>query len=132
MAKQPAFLVALVGSLLQYSPDDSASGEMLAQALLTNTVTISRSALIAGDMSRFRVWASDGLHTASDTINAPFCIPNHPPLVTILAPDAATTVVLSETVGLVAAVEDVAPAHCPIARSSGIPIWTGCVAMARN
>ncbi|MBM4431031.1 MAG: hypothetical protein FJ026_11895, partial [Chloroflexi bacterium] len=67
---------------VQYSPDNGATWELVAQAvdgppLLLETANLVRS---TGETGLFRVWASDGIHSAYGDSGA-FTVPNHPPTV---------------------------------------------------
>ncbi|NUM49267.1 MAG: hypothetical protein HUU38_31590, partial [Anaerolineales bacterium] len=65
------------------------------------TLTLDDTALIAGDQALFRIWATDGIHTTSDTSNTPFIVPNHLPTAEILEPTTWMTLTASQTLGLV-------------------------------
>jgi hypothetical protein len=83
---------------LQYSPDAGATWTSVAQGVISETATINSISLKASSTALFRVWASDGLHSASDTSDASFSVPNHPPFAVIELPATDVTVVVSETV----------------------------------
>lgn len=87
---------------VEYSPDDGATWQAVAQNVTGNSVEISAANVPAGMQGRFRVWVTDGIHTAGDASDAPFTVPNHAPTAEITAPDDGVTVVVSQTVGLVA------------------------------
>jgi hypothetical protein len=52
------------------------------------------------------VTASDGIHTAGDDSDAAFAVPNHPPGVRVVEPDADRTVAFGQTVAFVAEASD--------------------------
>ena len=61
----------------------------------------------AGNQGRFRVWASDGIHTASDASDGTFTVPNRIPTVRITRPTGLSAVVAGQTLDLGAAAYDV-------------------------
>jgi hypothetical protein len=65
---------------VQYSPDSGATWEMVAQNVTGNSVLLDAINIVAGNAgtSLFRVWASDGIHTAA-ALSGPFTVPNHAP-----------------------------------------------------
>lgn len=85
---------------VQYSPDNGASWEMLAQNISGNSITLDSSNIVAGPQSLFRVWVTDGINTASDQSNGSFTVPNHVPSVEIIEPASTLTVVTSQTLTL--------------------------------
>jgi hypothetical protein len=87
---------------VQYTADDGATWLMAAQYITGTTALIPRANLAAGPAARFRVWASDGIHTASDASDAAFVLPNLPPTVTICQPAGDAAFVVGQTVGLAA------------------------------
>jgi hypothetical protein len=92
---------------VQYSPNNGASWEMLAQNITGNSVVIDQVNLVAGTQGLFRVWVSDGIHTASDQSDIGFIVPNHAPIAHIINPAGAATLVVSSTLGLRAEAYDV-------------------------
>lgn len=85
---------------LEYSPNNGTTWKPLTPYWTDTTIVISDTSLIAGDAALFRVWATDGIHTASDTSDNPFVVPNHPPTAEILEPATWMTVTVSQTLGL--------------------------------
>jgi subtilisin-like proprotein convertase family protein len=85
---------------LQYSSDDGATWEMVAQNLAGDRVQLDASNLAAGTTARFRIWVSDGVHTASDESGAPFTVPNRAPAVAITEPGADVTIAAGQTLTL--------------------------------
>jgi hypothetical protein len=86
--------------VVQYSTDAGGTWTTVAFNVVSETVTLSSLNLPFSTSGLFRVWASDGVHSASDVSDAVFTIPNHPPIAFIEEPAADLTVILSETVGL--------------------------------
>jgi hypothetical protein len=91
---------------VQYSPDDGASWQILAQNVTGSGVDIDTFNVAPSDAGRFRVWVSDGIHTSSDTSDAPFRVPNAAPEVEIIAPADGITVASGQTVAFLARVFD--------------------------
>jgi len=92
---------------LEYSPDNGVTWELVAPYLTGSSAVISDTNLIAGDQALFRVWATDGIHTSSDTSDSTFIVPNHPPTAEILEPSTWMTMTVSQTLGLVGQAYDV-------------------------
>ncbi|MEJ5197323.1 MAG: DNRLRE domain-containing protein [Anaerolineae bacterium] len=92
---------------VQYSPDNGASWETVAQNLTGNSVTLDATNIVSGAQGRFRVWVSDGIHTASDISDGTFVVPNRMPTVEIVRPAGNITVPVSTTVNLEANAYDV-------------------------
>lgn len=85
---------------VQYSPDNGTSWDLLAHNLTSATVTLPAADFVAGSQGRVRVWASDGIHTASDQSDGTFVIPNHPPAVTIRQPVDNTVLFIGQSLNL--------------------------------
>jgi len=83
---------------VQYSGDNGATWELVADELEGSTAAIESDSLPASDQGRFRVWVSDGIHTAFDTSDASFTVPNHEPELEIISPMDGATVAISQTV----------------------------------
>jgi len=92
---------------VQYSPDNGATWETVAQNLTGNSVELDAGNIVSGAQGLFRVWVSDGIHTASDTSNGTFVVPNRTPTVEILQPAGPLSVPISTTVNLEASAYDV-------------------------
>lgn len=90
-----------------YSPDNGLSWEPVALFITTTQVVIPATNLPESDMGRLRVTASDGLHSAQDTSDNIFTIPNHLPTGEIVAPATDITVAASQTVALAGQVYDI-------------------------
>jgi hypothetical protein len=91
---------------VQYTADDGATWQMAAQDIAETTALIPRANLTAGAAARFRVWVSDGIHTASDASDGAFVVPNLPPTVAIWQPADGAAFVAGQTVGLAAEAYD--------------------------
>ncbi len=92
---------------VQYSPDNGGTWEMVAQNLAGTNVVLDSVNVVSGAQGRFRVWVTDGIHTASDQSDGPFTVPNHRPTVRITNPITNVTIALSQTLTLEAEAYDV-------------------------
>ncbi len=94
---------------VQYSPDNGASWEMVAQDIVGNSIGLDAANIVrsGGAQGLFRVWASDGIHTANDTSDRPFTVPNRVPQVNITQPSANVTIGISQTLNLEGTAYDV-------------------------
>ena len=86
---------------IQYSRDNGATWELLAQNVTDHSVALEIMNVGCSSQGLFRVWASDGIHTASDQSDGTFTVPNRPPVVTIIAPALDATIAVSQTLALV-------------------------------
>ena len=91
---------------IQYSTDNGATWEMIAQNLTGTSHDIETSQLPASTQALIRVWATDGIHTASDQSNGTFTVPNHAPTVAISDPSGSATITEGQTLGLEAQAYD--------------------------
>jgi hypothetical protein len=91
---------------VQYSADDGATWSLIASNVMTTSVYVDVDNMPASDQARIRVLASDGIHTAHDSSDGPFTVPNHRPSVEILTPQTGETYIVSQTIGLDALVHD--------------------------
>lgn len=91
---------------LQYSADDGATWELVAQNLTGDRAALDAENVRASDAGRFRIWVSDGLHSGSDESDGPFTVPNAGPTVEIVAPADGVTVAAGQTLALVARARD--------------------------
>lgn len=78
----------------------------MAQNLTANSVNVDAGNLVASKQALFRVWATDGIHTANDISNAPFTIPNRPPRVRIVSPEPGEILASGQTLPLEAEIYD--------------------------
>jgi hypothetical protein len=85
---------------VQYTRDGGSSWEMVAQNLKGTSVELDAINFPAGSSARIRVWASDGIHTASDQSDGTFTVPNHVPTVSISQPAADVTITVGQTLKL--------------------------------
>ena len=85
---------------VEYSRDDGLSWEMLAQDLTETSLELDAINVGSAAQGRFRVWVSDGIHTASDQSDGPFTVPNHDPTVEIREPSGPVTVAVGQTLTL--------------------------------
>lgn len=91
---------------VEYSADNGASWEPVAQFVSGNQVAIDPVNLPGSDLALFRVTASDGLHSTADQSDTVFFIPNHLPGGEIVAPTSGATLALDQTVNFQAQVYD--------------------------
>lgn len=89
---------------VQYSADDGASWELLAAYATEHAVQIDASNLGSTTHGRFRVLASDGLHTTSDDSDGSFTVIGATPQVKIVSPVGAATLSRGQTLLLQAEV----------------------------
>lgn len=92
---------------LYYSPDSGSSWDPVAMGITGTQAILPNSNLWGSSSALFRVEASDGIHTANDTSDAIFAVPNHSPSVTIFTPDTDVTIAVSQTLALEAFAYDV-------------------------
>ncbi|MBN1483397.1 MAG: hypothetical protein JXA37_01635 [Chloroflexia bacterium] len=92
---------------VQYSTDDGATWQMVAVEVSSDSVVLDSANLPGSEQGRFRVLASDGIHTRSDVSDAAFTVPNHRPSIQILTPEEGAVYIVSQTVALQAWVSDV-------------------------
>ncbi|MFN2292149.1 MAG: DNRLRE domain-containing protein [Anaerolineae bacterium] len=95
---------------VDFSPDDGATWEVVALGVAGNQVDISRDNLLSTqNQGRFRVWASDGIHTSSDTSDTGFTVTTRAPDLTIISPPDGLVIARQQTLNLQAvAYSDVA------------------------
>ena len=95
---------------VEFSPDNGATWELLAHGISGNSVEIPRRNLLSTEyQGLFRVWASDGIHTSSDTSNAGFRIPTRAPELTVVSPENGLIIASEQSLHLQAiAYSDVA------------------------
>jgi len=71
---------------LQYSADGGNSWTTMAADWPQQSIEVDVSLLTASTNALIRVLVNDGFHTAEDTSNGSFSVPNHPPAVSIRSP----------------------------------------------
>jgi hypothetical protein len=91
---------------VQYSRDDGTTWHMMAQNLSGDGVDLDARNVPGGLRARFRVWASDGMHTASDESQM-VTVPNRIPTITIVEPAGPVTIAAGQTLMLQADAYDV-------------------------
>ena len=91
---------------MQYSADDGATWELVAQNLTSDRAALDAANVRASSAGRFRIWVSDGIHTGSDESDDPFTVPNAGPAVAIVAPADGVTIAAGQTLALVARARD--------------------------
>ena len=85
---------------LQYSKDDGATWELVAQNLEGTSVAIDSLNVSRTEAGRFRVLANDGIHTGSDESDGPFTVPNRIPSARIVQPAGDVTIARDQTLAL--------------------------------
>ena len=91
--------------LVQYSEDDGATWETVAFPTGESTIEIAAANLAGSTQARFRVLASDGIHTAV-AVSDQVTVPNRQPSVEITSPPDGTTVLAGQTLNLSAIAYD--------------------------
>jgi hypothetical protein len=71
---------------VQFSPDNGTNWQTLVVDLTSTNYTAPRALLPQTTAARMRVIASDGFHTAMDTSDGTFTVPNNPPELSIETP----------------------------------------------
>lgn len=85
---------------VQFSDDGGVSWETVATALTSTSTTIPRDNLPTTEEGLFRVWASDGINTTTDTSSAPFELSARPLELQVLAPAEGIVVSAGQTLTL--------------------------------
>ena len=83
---------------VEYSVDQGQSWESVALNLTQPQLTVALGDLRRGADLRFRVWASDGIHTTIATMNGGLALPNGVVTVKISTPLTATTVTYGQPI----------------------------------
>ena len=92
---------------IDYSSDNGGSWEPVALFVTETQVIIDQVNLPSSEQGLFRVSASDGIHTANDSSDAVFIIPNHLPSGEIVAPASEVTIAVSQTITFEGQVYDI-------------------------
>lgn len=92
---------------LQFSRDDGANWEMVAQHIVGSSIDLDAANISRTEQGRFRILATDGIHTGFDDSDGPFTVPNRIPTVTILDPPGDVTVAAGQTLTLDGSAYDV-------------------------
>lgn len=85
---------------VQFSQDNGATWEMVSQNIVGTSTTISRDNLPTTGEGLFRVWVSDGIHTASDVSDGAFSLATRYAEVEIVAPADGVYVGANQTLSL--------------------------------
>jgi hypothetical protein len=72
---------------IEYSTDGGASWQLLGTRLTGSEATLSLERLPGSQQARFRVWATDGVNSATDASDGNFAVPAKSPIAGILAPN---------------------------------------------
>ena len=86
--------------LLEYSTDNGATWQLLGTNITQTHAMLDLTLLPGTTQGLFRVWASDGVNTASDVSNATFSVPLKTPSITTILPVSGTAYIVSQTVTL--------------------------------
>ena len=92
---------------VDYSPDNGRTWQLIASGVTDQSVEVPAASVPASDSGLMRVWASDGIHTASDTSDGRFTVPNRPPMVEISRPADGLTALAGQSVAFEALAYDV-------------------------
>jgi len=87
---------------VEFSRDNGLTWETFAQHVTGTSVEIPREYIASTSQGLIRVWASDGIHTTSDTSDATFTTATRDPEIQILSPAPETYVAANQTLSLVA------------------------------
>lgn len=86
---------------VEFSPDNGATWELVAHGIRGNQANIPRGNLLSTEyMGRFRVWASDGIHTTSDTSDGGFRIPTRAPELIVVSPQDGLVIAQQQSLRL--------------------------------
>lgn len=92
---------------VQYSKNDGATWELIAQNLTGSSVELDALNVGRTDAGKFRILASDGIHTASDDSDGIFTVPNRVPSASIMEPAGDVTIARDQTLVLEGEADDV-------------------------
>jgi hypothetical protein len=86
---------------IDFSPDNGATWELVVHGVSGSSYDIPRQNLLStSGQGRLRVWASDGIHTTSDTSDAGFTITTRAPELTIVSPEDGLVIAQQQTLSL--------------------------------
>jgi len=91
---------------LDYSKDGGVTWLPLSGQIPSTTISIDLTLLPGGTQGKFRVWASDGVNTATDETDGTFVVPQKAPQILSVDPISGTTYVISQTIGFEAETYD--------------------------
>ncbi len=91
---------------LDYSKDGGATWTPLSGQIPSTTIAIDLTQLPGSPQGKFRVWASDGVNTATDETAGTFVVPNKAPQILSVDPISGTTYVVSQTISFEAEAYD--------------------------
>jgi hypothetical protein len=91
---------------VQYSSDNGISWDMVAMNISGTQVLIDRENFRGSSQALIRVYASDGIHTSSDTSDTVFTIANASPFVEITHPETGAFALQGQTVAFTAFAND--------------------------
>ena len=92
--------------LVQYSPDNGASWQTLELDWPGQSSEIDTGNLDASTHAMIRVFASDGFNTSDPAYSSAFTISNHPPVLTVIAPQNGTMFIADQQIALEATADD--------------------------
>jgi len=92
--------------LVQYSPDNGATWQTLELDWPGPSSEIDTENLAASTHAMIRIMASDGFNSSEPAYSSTFVISNHPPVLTVLAPQNGTMFVGNQQVALEATADD--------------------------
>ena len=84
---------------VEYSTDDGETWRAVAQSITDTEVVVDAMNLVGSSQARFRVWASDGIHTSGDESDGILTVENQSPSAEIVVPADDTVVVAGMSLG---------------------------------
>ncbi len=91
-----------------YSPDDGATWSLQAFGVTGSSTELDATNFTGGTIKgRFKVLASDGIHTGEDVSDDPITIANRAPTIQIASPETGASVAISQTIALEADAYDI-------------------------
>jgi hypothetical protein len=91
---------------LDYSKDGGATWLPLSGQIPSTTIEIDLTLLPGGTQGKFRVWASDGVNTATDETDGTFVVPQKAPQILSIEPLSGASYVISQTISFAAETYD--------------------------